>query len=924
MKHLLLLTSNPDLHGLAEDYVGDQADCVLRHWAALWHPSLIDLCQSTPGWRSADVSVEHLSDAVISVPPAVTSRSESAARCFEAAQKHRMVCIHGRDSRLQLAEKALDQLPGDRQLNHDPSIVEDFFALGYWYLQIELLTQRMHYTSNLDKTAFEKQLLLAAQAAVSGDSVAARQHLQGCFGALSEVRDHYYPVDVFLLHFVLTTDDCSTASIREELNWSTASNLMISPDELHRRALDDTQWIGGLRQLIEEERVSLVGCDTAGKSFLEFDCQAQLAAIEKGIEIYEKHLGQRPNVFGRYDLALSSRLPDLLNKTGYQACLHWALDDSRFPETSQSRFMWRGDGGSTIDALGGKPLDAASPEVFLQLARHLGKAMESDYVATVSLVNWSGHGSVWLDDLRRGAAYSRALGEFSTMGDYFQRTDPYGQSEQFAADQYGRPRLWPASQPNQTVSSRVGDWKSRVAQLSASHLSFFARCLARDREETSVTDVSLDLESAGDHFARVIAEDSTVQRQGSLLREPRVKGSLVINPFGFPRRVNLRLNHPIAANTASQALYAYENHEDGATVIVDVPSAGFAWLPATDSSVGRPARSSKHLVDELTLRNEFLQLTVDPETGGIRSIRDYQSRGNCLSQQVAGNPVSDHATQGNEVWRVKADFVRVTVDSELCGEVTAKGQLIDQQGQPIAGFEQRTRLWRGARVIEVEIDICPITEPAKEFIPGNFVARFAWANETAELYRGAIMTRAAVERRLIDSPLYLEIDDGMNRIALLAGGLNLHRRLGRRMVETLLSSHPRSTESFRLGIGVNLKQPLHDALSMCGALPLVRETTEPPQTDGWLFAFSTRRVTATSWELDREPLGTEEHLVGFRLRVLESSGRGGTIVLRAFRQIQSACKIGFGGKVLAECEVREGEVHFHMAANEWTELHCRW
>ena len=143
-----------------------------------------------------------------------------------------------------------------------------------------------------------------------------------------------------------------------------------------------------------------------------------------------------------------------------------------------------------------------------------------------------------------------------------------------------------------------------------------------------------DRERAGaaDRFARQLTEDASGQQ----------RGSLVINPLAYPRRIHLQLNHPIAPPAAGKALYAFENHEDGATVIVDVPSAGFAWLPNSETSAGRPLRHEKHLVDELTLRNEFLQLTMDRETGGIRAIRDYQSRGNCLSQQIAGHAVADH------------------------------------------------------------------------------------------------------------------------------------------------------------------------------------------------------------------------------------------------------------------------------------------
>ncbi len=113
---------------------------------------------------------------------------------------------------------------------------------------------------------------------------------------------------------------------------------------------------------------------------------------------------------------------------------------------------------------------------------------------------------------------------------------------------------------------------------------------------------------------------------GSLPRvsDPVQSQYLLMNPLGFVREIGVDL---------SKFLPATEGTGRG---VVEVPPFGFTFFTADDLAASRQnAEQSGSIVQsENMLVNEFCEVTIHPETGGIRSIRDFHSRGNRLSQQI--------------------------------------------------------------------------------------------------------------------------------------------------------------------------------------------------------------------------------------------------------------------------------------------------
>ena len=60
---------------------------------------------------------------------------------------------------------------------------------------------------------------------------------------------------------------------------------------------------------------------------------------------------------------------------------------------------------------------------------------------------------------------------------------------------------------------------------------------------------------------------------------------------------------------------------------------------------------------------------------------------------------------------------------------------MDREGRRVAGFRQTTRVWRGSRVIELQIELDIDRQPGANPWDSYYAARFAWKDETAALHR---------------------------------------------------------------------------------------------------------------------------------------------------------------------------------------------
>ena len=936
---------------------GDEAEGLLAAWTAMWHPALLAESGRLPSWCRADSPPEEVQNKLLIIPQVSESlllagwpaRAKNEGACIVRKLKTRPEIVA-----LALAESQpnLDRLPAE--------MIDDFFALGFAYLQVELLTRQMRYMSNLDEVHFQAETLRAAEAAMQGDAEAARKHLVSCFEVLTEARERFYPAEAYLLDITLLAPTTLGEPLGKELRSPTPINILASGETIERLAEIDAGLLEAVASAVRDEKAGLIGGELSERELPLLPVESVLSELRRGGDVYARHFGQRPKIYGRRRFGLTPILPQILARSGFLGALHATLEDGQFPRGEQSKIRWEGLDASAIDALTRLPLDAARAESFLSYPTKMGESMDLDHVAIVVFAHWPGQASLWYDDLRRICSYSPVMGRFVTIREFFEQTDLAGRLSKFAADKYRAPYL------KQAVIRRQPDPLSRIA-------GHHRRQLLAESEHTLSTIVSLlsgkaadnaELLTAVEDFNRNTETSSTSaepleRRLEDQLREtaetfaqslPRgterpTAGLLVCNPHSFSRRVCVELPEAMPLPAVEGAVRAAQESNGKKHVVVDVPALGFARLgpggePASPTPApaggswwfGKSSRAAeKVLAEGHTLRNEHMEVTIDAQTGGIRSVHDYRTRGNRLSQQLAFRLPGARPKPG-DVWRdpdleaayssMVAESVELVSAGTALGEIVSQGRLLDAEGRRLAGFRQTYRLCRGSPVLMVEVELEIDEEPRADPWNSYYAARFAWADEAADLFRNVGWSVQPTEAKRLEATLLVEARTENTRTAILTGGLPYHRRIGFRMLDSLLVVRGESQRRFRFGVGFDLPYALPSALELISPVTAVAETASPPRTanTGWLFHVDAKNVVATHWE----PLVVDGQLRGFRARLLETEGRPGRARLRAFRAIASARQTDFLDQTLVDLPLDEDGVRLDFAAHEWVQVEARW
>jgi alpha-mannosidase len=951
-QQLVIIVPCHSLEDFPVHHQGDDAAGLLAGWTALWHPRLIASAQSLLEWQRMDDPPEELEGRLLVIPS--VSAQDLPTGFIDRARDSGATVVANESDRCALIEAALAGLPPAAAI--DQELVADFLALGYCHLQIELLTRQMRYASNLDEIHFQNLAVAAANAAVEGELDTARQKITACFDLLGQERDHYYAVDAYLLDVTMLAPSTLGSMLSDQLASQTPQNLLASSQLIEQLASQHPDNFAAVRQGVDGQQLALIGGAVSERAWPLLPLEQLLEEIQQGRESYQQQLGYVPSVFGRYSYGLTPVLPQLLVKSGYQGAFHATFEEGSFPEGSQVKTRWEGVDATSLDAIARVPLNANLPETFLSLATKLGESMDMDHVATLCLAHWPGQISPWYGDLQRVARQTAALGRFMTVDKYFEATDLPGINDRLDADQYSSPYLKQAiirQQPD-PISRCVKYWSCFHNLQQLESLRFLSRLLG----QPAAGECSLHEKLAGTRlFDPVGADDQNGETVSGQLQEldeqiqqasqqalesvaagiPRSDlasraGYLAINPHSFARRFHCQVNQLDNLPAIEKPIYAVsqQQHDDTTErqVVCDVPSMGFAWIDAEQASSA--PREDQPMAEDNVLRNDFFQVLVHPTSGGIQSIGEYGSRGNRLSQQLSYR--EPRRRKPGAAWEdsdelanyssMLAESVEISQLTATVGEITSRGRLQNAAGDAVADFEQKMRVVRGSRVLELEIHLEPHVELKGDPWNSYFTSRFAWSDESARIFRDVNQTRQPAVAKRLEAPGYLDIQEDDWRTTILTAGLPFHRRIGFRMIDSLLIVRGETCQDFKLGIGIDLTHSLPQASSWLTTPPLLFQQAAPPagNSTSWLFNLDARNVVATSWQ----PLLEEGEPVGFTVRLLETAGRAGKVSVGAFRNVAAADQRDFKGESLGPCRIEEGRAVVEMAAAEWLEVEIRW
>ncbi len=865
---LTILIPSHSIEDLPLELPEQQAEGLLNAFAVAWHPLLLDSAGVMPNWERADEPPEELKDRLFLIP----SASEDWVPCqwIDHARDQGAVLVTGVSERAAMIEQAVSPLGSESSA--DPELVSDFLALGHCYLQLEMLTRKMRYFNELDETRLQDDAVAAARAALANDWAAAVSHLHSCFEMLLEGRERFYPVDCYLADLCLLTPEMAGEEWSGLVGSDRSVNYLATAQDLQSIAGEQPEDMAALRARWLNEQQELLGGEWTETCNALLPLESVLPSFRKGLSAIERLCGRRPIVWARRKYGVGIQMPQLLDKLGYEAALHFVMDDGLYPDEEQGKHRWEGCDGSVIDAVSRIPLAADSASGMLRFPQRMAESMDYDHAALLIFARWPKMQSPWLEDFHRIEKYAPVLGRFVTFSDFFRTTDTPGRLSRHKAGDYLSPHLVAsvAMEEADPISRYADHWARHHRLESVLWMSGMANLLQgrpidADRvaalEEPIDTDCSEPAVAQRDELSRTLneAHQETSRRLAETVvgRRGATQGCFVANSCSFGRRVAISWPQDVPPPQQSPAIVARQTNDEQYSLVVELPPCGFVWLPAGEATATARKTSRVLMAEENTLRNEQFEVRLSEVTGGIAQIKTYRRGPNRLSQQLAfrfhreltvtvgeGEQSREEKTWYTEM---RMDESRVISDGPLRGEIETRGRLVDPTNDLIlARFTQLVRVWQGRPVVEIDVLLEPERLPVGDPWSNYFAARWAWSDSAAALTCSVHEGAQPVTSDRFEAPHFIEIADAERRATIHSLGLPFHRKTGPRMLDTLLVTAGETRQHFRCVVSVDDAFPMERSRDIFDRLEPVMVSEGPDQpSSGWFFHIDSRNVQIT-------------------------------------------------------------------------------
>ncbi len=935
---LIVLVPCHSLEDFPTELGEDAAASLLNAFSILWHPSLLASTGAFPQWERADESLTVQADRLVVVPK--PSDDLVPATWIERARREGCVVISGEHERKAMLSQALDPLELSQDLDAD--LVADFLALGTVYLQTELLTRHMRNFSHLDESHMQREAVASAQAAIAHDAEATRKHLSHCFEMLLECRERFYPVGCHLIDLCLVNTDFASDELNTLLESSVPVNALATAEDWKKIVDKDAAWSEKIRAAVVSGSVELIGGEQSEFPTPLMALDSTLWQLRQGRKTLKQLFDATPTTWARKRFGLGSHLPQILDRLGYKSGIHFVMDDGIYPDDEQTQMRWEGSDGTAIDAFSRIPLAADSASSFLRLPMRMSESMDYDHTAAVVFARWPKMRTPWLNDLRRAAAYSPVLGQFTTFADFFETSDSPGRMSDFKASGYFSLNLIQsvAKEEKNPISRWIDYWTRRRefeildwSQQLVTLLSKGVDSLSAENElESAVEAAHPEANEEVINAAEATLQKHQQQSHADLTRLFAAKGEtgkglLIFNPQSFSRKTSIEW--PVGKPGSDKAIVHRQIEDENSSALVELPPCGFVWLSASDSQPNSVVGKTP-LAEGLTLRNENFEVSLSDVTGGISRIATYRRSPNRISQQIAFRFPQERTVvigEGDEQESFKTYYSlmqmresRVLSAGPVVGAIETVGDLIDgQNNQIVATYRQVTRVVRGRPNVDVELELDLQKTPTGDPWTNYIGCRFAWKHSTASITGSMQQGAHPIGDQRIESPQYLEIADDDFRTTILTPGLPFHRKTGDRMIDTLLVTEGETRRKFNFSIAVDVKYPMQAHLDAFSE-PIIIPTETAPATggqQGWLFFVGAANVLLTRiLTMRSDENNSDNNKTGFIVRLLETEGRTKTFPLKCFSTPNEARQVDFNGETVHSLTVQDDQVLVEIAPYE--------
>ena len=925
-----------------EDFPTDLNDCdarsTLAAWTVLWHPELLVQAEQIPAWHRADSPPEPVEQGIehgiepetetigsktgsdpdpsggsfvghlfIAPMPSIDQLPENYAATAKSAGA---VWITGPDRRAmldQLNQLGLIQAELSSQTAGVRTIgVEDFFAAGFAALQIQVMTRRLRYTSNLDQIHLQTRLVDAAKAFLEKHTEEAIQALHDVFDCLAEERDHYFATDPHLIDLVLVSSTTVDATVqdpllREEASNDSASeeeavlktpvNVLIDADAIDEIAQRDDSASEEFRQRLHENRI---GWAAGGpNSRVEFDLLDYSTAAQAITDAHQRAkdcIGVAPPVYGRISGDTPSDMISAIASEGYVGVIpiNFSAGTGHSADAKVNLPISCGnDNDGEIEALTAKPIDASSDAAFLSIGAGLGESIDNGEIATGLLVHWPGQGCDSYYDLRRLASWSLSLGRFWKLDEYFTDGErPYHQGNLSAIapnpssefiDLFGGETENPIMRASERFAKSSVERQSRLVNAIGQFLS-----LGQTSEGNTASALNQIAKSIG------VTPDTGGDAK------------LVINANSIPLRVATEIGNPPAA---MPHVYSCDRDRDRYVTSLDVPAMGYSIarpaiageksssVSSESPGLGRWIRNqflgrSSTIAQEFRLQNEFMEVEISKKSGGVAGVYSGGERGNRFSMRL----VAQGFAESESVMR--CDDILVTKNTAAEGCIEAKGKLL-VEGVEVASFVNRYALVCGSRMLNVQVRLNRSPDCREDQWLGgpwkSYIAARVAVQDESSVCRALVRDKVHRSRgRRVLAPLGLVIDEAQRQTLVTSDGYPLHKIVGKRFYDTLLMVRGQDSAPFNLRYGFDIGQPVAQAWSgLAPANELSVKVDSDTAASSWFVNVGPREVfinEMTVHALADETLGVEIELIATR-------GKSCTAKLRFFRDPKSAFRL---------------------------------
>jgi alpha-mannosidase len=845
----------------------DLGPACLGGYASLWHPSLLLGAESPPALTRPD-----------EIPPPRDWLALAPAMIHAALAPESGWAVKENGELLPLPEMARPDPDGWlaplKLADCDAEFRADFYALGFTWIALSVLYERMGQANSADLTEVFREAKLAAERLYSGDLEGCAGSLRAAFDVMHNARQLMFAATINLVDFVLPPPRIDAAMLAKRLECQAPANLIATGAELDRWAAEAPDLLEGIKRGLSELRLEVASGTYDDVAWTPLSQPERIAMLERSAESFRRNLDRDCDYFACRSIALGPDLPQLLMKFQYRYAYHGAFDGGRLPAFRGPKINWNAADGSSLETLAQPARNGGDERDALAAIAALAATLKNDRGPTLVFARWLGSDAWWLEQWLRGNDYAPVLGRFQTLNDYFLNSTYPDNSTETRADEYSAPRLAAGG------VDPIGRWADRQ-RFRRRHEALGAllgmqQIASGGKSETPEGFSELAFGKSDADSALAAMEKSAKETLAAtvLAGAEKRSGYLVVNPSGAPRRTRIVFPGERLGLKLDNTVRAVQVEKDRSGVALDLPGWGFAWIPRSGEDVKDFPLDAPAIASGKRLRNEFVEVEIDSRTGGIRGLWDVLSGYSRLGQQLV------HGAGG----RMVGTKCAVTAGGPAFGEITTEGEIEGPDGRRRAGFRQTFRLWRGRPLLEIDIVLLDIAELGTDADVDYLAVRWSWPDDKAivRVPNGAGFQIHRGERW--ESATAIELRERHMHLAILPDGLPFHRRFDPRMADTLLVVRGESAREFRIGVGVDYSQALAATEEMNSPLYCIPVEHGPPRagTTGWLARLDLRHVHCVGLR----PL--EDGRPGVLFRLAEHQNKPGRGDLRFCRDPRSA------------------------------------